>query len=260
VCGGIEGRMNSFRKRLIAGATCLPTCWIALVAILARPPVVLAMSCAGDCDGDGVVAIDELVTSVNIALGGAALSVCSGANGDDDGQVTVDELVVAVSNALNGCPIPATLTPTVTLPPTTTPTAEAVNGVPTEPAALLRWLQAGSYLDWAAASGRHPSLGPHTSTVRTFLNDTAIASLEAGNSSHPVGTALVKELYGSSPTVVGWAVMVKVQTDSDGGRGWYWYEGASLSGTGLRVCTGCHGSDYRGLTSRDFVLTPYPLQ
>lgn len=30
--------------------------------------------------------------------------------------------------------------------------------------------------------------------------------------------------------------------------------------TGAAVCTGCHSTDYRGLTSRDFVLTPFPLR
>lgn len=60
--------------------------------------------CPGDCDGDGQVTVDEIVTAVNIALGTAPLTQCPAADDNGDGNVTVDELVRAVSAALNGCP------------------------------------------------------------------------------------------------------------------------------------------------------------
>jgi hypothetical protein len=59
--------------------------------------------CVGDCDRSGAVTVDEIVRSVDIALGNSALSGCPAIDGNNDGQVTVDELVVAVNNALNGC-------------------------------------------------------------------------------------------------------------------------------------------------------------
>jgi len=59
--------------------------------------------CLGDCDGDGEVAVNELVLGVNIALGMEEVSACSGFDGDGSGEVTVDELVTAVNNALSGC-------------------------------------------------------------------------------------------------------------------------------------------------------------
>jgi photosystem II stability/assembly factor-like uncharacterized protein len=62
--------------------------------------------CVGDCGGDGLVTVDELVRAVNVALGSAALSTCKAADGDCDGSVTVDELVSAVRAALEGCPGP----------------------------------------------------------------------------------------------------------------------------------------------------------
>lgn len=63
-----------------------------------------APSCGGDCNGDGTVTIDELVTAVSIALGAASLHSCGGLDGDGNGLVTVDELIQAVTAALDGCP------------------------------------------------------------------------------------------------------------------------------------------------------------
>jgi hypothetical protein len=94
--------------------------------------------------------------------------------------------------------------------------------------------------------------------VRTFLNPAIFASLSAGDPQHPAGAAAVKELYFNGATVRGWAVMVKLQADSDLGRGWYWFEsfgsGEPLEGVGIGVCTGCHSA------GRDFVRIPFPLQ
>ncbi|MFN8640968.1 MAG: M4 family metallopeptidase [Candidatus Binatia bacterium] len=59
--------------------------------------------CAGDCNGDAAVTIDELVKSVSIALGSAAPAVCAAVDADGDGQVTIAELVRAVNAALGGC-------------------------------------------------------------------------------------------------------------------------------------------------------------
>ncbi len=61
-------------------------------------------TCVGDCDGDGTVAINELITGVNIALGSAQLSVCPAFDANGDGMVGINELITAVNNALEGCP------------------------------------------------------------------------------------------------------------------------------------------------------------
>jgi FG-GAP-like repeat len=62
--------------------------------------------CVGDCNSDGRVSIDELVTMVDIALQRPAPVPCE--NGDDnhDGQIVVTEVVTGVRNALNGCGLP----------------------------------------------------------------------------------------------------------------------------------------------------------
>ena len=54
----------------------------------------------GDCDGDMVVKVDELVRGVRIALGELAVNECPAFDPDKDGVVTVSELVRAINNAL----------------------------------------------------------------------------------------------------------------------------------------------------------------
>ena len=59
--------------------------------------------CGGDCNGDGEVTVNELVTMVNIALGNANISTCLAGDADSSGEVTINEIIAAVNNALNGC-------------------------------------------------------------------------------------------------------------------------------------------------------------
>jgi hypothetical protein len=72
---------------------------LALVAQENDEPI----SCLGDCNGDGEVTVDEIITMVNIALGAAQPSGCAAGDGNGDGEVTVDEIVSAVNRALGGC-------------------------------------------------------------------------------------------------------------------------------------------------------------
>lgn len=59
--------------------------------------------CAGDCNGDGQVTVNELILGVNIALGNEPSSACAGFDANGDGMVTIPELIRAVNNALEGC-------------------------------------------------------------------------------------------------------------------------------------------------------------
>jgi hypothetical protein len=67
-----------------------------------RPVLPIVPPCLGDCDGDGTVTVNELLTLVNIALGNLPLSACI-ADTNGDGTVTIEEIVAAVRNALQGC-------------------------------------------------------------------------------------------------------------------------------------------------------------
>ncbi len=140
-----------------------------------------------------------------------------------------------------------------------------VGDVPNEPNNLFTFLSSGDYTSFAAESAVHgPTLGSPHSSVRVFVNGLLDASLRAGNSSHPIGSSSVKELYSSDgSTLRGWAVMVKTQQDSDNGRGWYWYEvfsttdgsNPAVSANGASACTGCHASG-----GSDFFRSNFPLE
>lgn len=60
-------------------------------------------ACAGDCDGNTEVRVDELVRAVAIALERQAISACEAGDRDRDGRIVVNELVLAVNMLLRGC-------------------------------------------------------------------------------------------------------------------------------------------------------------
>ena len=149
----------------------------------------------------------------------------------------------------------------------TAETPSVDSAVPTETAALFRFLKDGGYKEFPAKeSAVHASRGPHAKfgwPVRVFLDSKMQGSLKAGNASHPAGAAIVKEMYNEKGArLMGWAVMVKTGTESDGGKGWFWYETTNTSdaadvvasGNGVPGCFGCHS------VGTDFVLTSFPLQ
>lgn len=80
--------------------------WTTGVAVIA---MMLGLSeagavCAGDCNGDHLVAVNELIGAVGIGLGNNPVTQCPSVDSSGDGLVAVNELVAAVGSALNGCP------------------------------------------------------------------------------------------------------------------------------------------------------------
>jgi YVTN family beta-propeller protein len=59
--------------------------------------------CPGDCNGDGRVRVDELITAVAVVLGTAPSSDCRAIDRRGTGSVTIADLVLAVSAAVYGC-------------------------------------------------------------------------------------------------------------------------------------------------------------
>jgi len=60
-------------------------------------------ACPGDCNGDGMVSVNELIRGVNINLGAIDVSECEAFDTNSDGSVSISELVSAVNAALAGC-------------------------------------------------------------------------------------------------------------------------------------------------------------
>jgi hypothetical protein len=146
------------------------------------------------------------------------------------------------------------------------PTPENVNSeVPVNQEALFSYLASAAYKTLPAKESKaHPSESPHTKVglpVRVFMNERVAQSLEAGNTEHPVGSALIKEMFSKDNELAGWAVAIKTQPLTDGGKGWFWYEVTSATdsseivtvGNGVRGCVGCH------TPGDDMVLSAFPL-
>jgi hypothetical protein len=88
------------KRRTITIAARQITGGLVLAALLLRPVPVRAM-CVGDCDRQGQVTVDEVLTLVSMALGNGGS--CPG--GLPSGTaVDVALIIRAVDNALNGCP------------------------------------------------------------------------------------------------------------------------------------------------------------
>lgn len=66
-----------------------------------------APACAGDCNDDGVISINEVVNAVNIFLQNSPASGCANADANGDGDVLINEVVAAVSSFLDpfACPL-----------------------------------------------------------------------------------------------------------------------------------------------------------
>jgi len=126
---------------------------------------------------------------------------------------------------------------------------------PDQSDALLAFLERKQYADWSKETEVHPSAGPHGAGVRVYYSPNAAVALQHGARTFPVGAASVKELITSDGALYGYSVWVKVQDDSDGGNGFFWYERIRRShgsdavygnARGSRVCVDCHsaGNDY----------------
>ena len=81
-------------------ATPTPTATVATPTPTATAP---RLGCPGDCSGDSVISIDELVIAVAIALGDQTVDTCRNADRNGDGLVDISELLRAVGAALDGC-------------------------------------------------------------------------------------------------------------------------------------------------------------
>ena len=60
--------------------------------------------CVGDCSGDGIIVVNELILGVLLAQDPTGLPSCGAFDRNGDQLVSIDELIVAVGLALDGCP------------------------------------------------------------------------------------------------------------------------------------------------------------
>jgi hypothetical protein len=70
-----------------------------IIALNRLPPP----PCVGDCDGNRLVNINELITGVNIALDQAPVDRCPAFDANESERVEINELITGVNNGLRGC-------------------------------------------------------------------------------------------------------------------------------------------------------------
>ena len=76
-------------------------CMASLAASILFAAHALAEPCPGDCNGDGIVTVDELITAVNVDLGRAPAETCPAGTCD-----TVACLTRIIDSILYGCGTP----------------------------------------------------------------------------------------------------------------------------------------------------------
>lgn len=135
--------MRGVGEALIAvpGRKFFLTLFLAAGILLFTAPV---LACPGDCDGDDVVPVSEMVVGLNIALGRQPLSSCPSSDIDASAEVTVDELVAIVRVVLYGCfatPLPSrTPRSTPTPRPNHPPVLESLPVYPAYPNQEIRFI------------------------------------------------------------------------------------------------------------------------
>ncbi len=72
-------------------------------AVSTPTPTPTSVPCVGDCNGDGRVTVDEMLTVAAIALGNSSVAECRAGDARDEGTITVDDVLAAADNALNAC-------------------------------------------------------------------------------------------------------------------------------------------------------------
>jgi hypothetical protein len=78
---------------------------VSILLLRATVPAQLPPVCAGDCNDDGTVTVDELVVAVQIALDLRPIAACRGIDRTFPlGRITITDLQIAVRSFLEGCP------------------------------------------------------------------------------------------------------------------------------------------------------------
>lgn len=96
--------------RTLAGRTLVVGALIAVFACVSGQSA-SAQQCAGDCNGNGAVTINDIVRALQIALGEAPVTICPAADTDTNGIVSVEEITQATVAALSGCDSGGNLVP-----------------------------------------------------------------------------------------------------------------------------------------------------
>src|SRR5512143_3186944 len=182
---------------------------LAATLLVANARTVPAAACAGDCNGNAMVTVDEVVTMLDLALGEVAVSACLAGDVNGDDMIAVNEIIAAVNRVLDGCTEPTqTPTPTTgecTLESCRSCTTADTTCQPGQPGSYCCTLNGGFFgnppapatpplddlLDGCRFSGNYPQ-GCWTAPDSTFPNGrchTESVCLSGGSAPTPSATA-----------------------------------------------------------------------
>lgn len=138
------------------------------------PPV-----CAGDCDGNLHVVVNELVLGLLINLGREPVARCPAVDLDGSGTVAINEVIAAVNSLIGGCPGAPTPTATATLTSSSSPSAS-----------MTATLSASASATRTATITRTPSVtltatASHSATATETMSSTPSESPTASPTSSP---------------------------------------------------------------------------
>lgn len=160
--------------------------------------------------------------------------------------------IVSALLVLAACGVESTNQPPTGVPPGDDDPAQVATRTSAE---VRAWLATGEYLTWPCENESHPARPGSGHARNRICNNDRVATTPAGTP-FPIGAASVKELLDGSDAIVGYAFAEKAR-ESDGGRGWYWYEVVGNStyaaSYGAPLCTGCHEA-----AGHDFLFTVVP--
>lgn len=90
---------------MLSSRSCSRLSWLAAPILLCLPffQPAAAQVCAGDQDGNGVVAINELIAGVAAAIGSRPLAEARTFDDNGNGRIDINELILAVTNAILDC-------------------------------------------------------------------------------------------------------------------------------------------------------------
>jgi hypothetical protein len=84
---------------------------MAMAAVLFPAATPAAAVCTGDCNGNEAVAVNEVVTMVNVSLATQPLSACPAGDANGNGAISIDEIMTGVNHALSTCAAVPSLQP-----------------------------------------------------------------------------------------------------------------------------------------------------
>ena len=128
----------------------------------------------------------------------------------------------------------------------------------TSQAGMQQFLDDQGFADWTSEAEPRPPIpgsgSPH-GDVRVYFSPLLEDSLVDGNDVHPVGSAVVKEVYDDMDAVSNYFMYVRTSNDA-GQAGYAWYrEDTPIYIDGQGFCGDCHEATDGNI---DMVITPLP--